>query len=365
MSPSTVVVTGGAGFIGCAIAPGLLASVDRVIAVDSLHPQVHPTSMRPAALPAEVELVVGDVADGATWERVLEATGPGGPELIVHLAAETGTGQSLIQSSRHASANVLGTARMLDALASRGNRPRRIVLASSRAVYGEGAWRRTTGEDAGAVLHPAQRTTASLADAQWDVPGAEPLPMDSRTVRPNPVSVYAVTKLAQEQLLRVWASSFGVEAAILRLQNVYGPGQAMANPYTGIMTLFCRYAREGRSIPLYEDGQVRRDFVLIDDVAAAVLAATLGEAVSPDAIDIGSGQHQTIATAARAIARAYGAPEPHVTGAFREGDVRHAFADITQAREVLGWEPCHDLETGVARLVAWIEDQDEVPPLTA
>lgn len=353
----TALVTGGAGFIGCAISPGLLAAFDRVIAVDSLHPQIHPDRNRPVALPSAVELIVGDVADATTWDEVL---GRVEPDVVVHLAAETGTGQSLTESTRHAQTNVVGTTRMLDALASRGVLPRRIVLASSRAVYGEGAWRRGDG----VAFHPSQRTAASLSTGQWDVPAASPLAMDARTVEPRPVSVYAATKLAQENLLRIWATSFGVEPAILRLQNVYGPGQAMANPYTGIMTLFCRFAREGRSIPLFEDGEVRRDFVLIDDVAAALVAAATSSPVSPTPLDIGSGEVQTIGTAARAVAQAYGAPAPHVTGQFREGDVRHAWADVTAAEEFLApWRPRHDLADGVARLVAWIEAQPEVPAL--
>lgn len=356
MSDRTVVITGGAGFIGCAIAPSLLEDFDRVIAVDSLHPQIHPEGERPAELDERVELIQGDVSDAEVWTRVLDAAGP---EVIVHLAAETGTGQSLTESTRHAQANVVGTTRMLDALAAAGSTPRRIVLTSSRAVYGEGAWQRGDGS----VFHPQQRTAATLEDQQWDFAGAVPLAMDARTVTPNPVSIYAATKLAQEHLLRVWANSFGVEPAILRLQNVYGPGQAMANPYTGIMTLFCRYAREGRSIPLYEDGEVRRDFVLIDDVASAVVAATVSEEVSPYALDIGSGEFQTIGAAARTIAEAYGAPEPHVTGKFREGDVRHAWADIEAATSFLPWKPRYDLSSGVRRLVDWIEAQPSVPPL--
>lgn len=356
MSSRTVLVTGGAGFIGCAIAPGLLEAFDRVVAVDSLHPQIHPTRQRPADLPEQVELIEGDIALAETWERVLADVDP---EVVVHLAAETGTGQSLTESTRHAEANVVGTTRMLDAFAARETRPRRIVLTSSRAVYGEGAWRRGDGE----VFYPAQRTASSLDQGQWDFEDAEPLPMDARRVDPHPVSVYAATKLAQEHLLRVWATSFGVEPAILRLQNVYGPGQAMANPYTGIMTLFCRYAREGRSIPLYEDGEVRRDFVLIDDVAAAVVAAALSDRVSPAALDIGSGEFQTIGTAARTIAAAYGAPKPHVTGTFREGDVRHAWADVAAAQEFLPWTPRYSLAEGVERLTAWIEAQPDVPPL--
>lgn len=353
----TALVTGGAGFIGCAIAPGLLESFERVVAVDSLHPQIHPDRERPADLPDAVELIIGDIAEAATWDRVLDQVSP---DVVVHLAAETGTGQSLTESTRHAEANVVGTTRMFDALARRESLPRRIVLTSSRAVYGEGAWRRADGE----VFYPAQRTAATLGEGQWDFPDAEPLAMDARRVDPHPVSVYAATKLAQEHLLRVWATSFGVEPAILRLQNVYGPGQAMANPYTGIMTLFCRFAREGRSIPLYEDGEVRRDFVLIDDVAAAVVAAAVSEKVSPTALDIGSGEFQTIGTAARTIAQRYGAPEPHVTGKFREGDVRHAWADVSAAQEFLPWSPRYSLEQGVQRLADWIEAQPDVPPLS-
>lgn len=356
MTSRTVLVTGGAGFIGCAIAPGLLREFDRVVAVDSLHPQIHPSRTRPADLPEAVELIEGDIALAETWDRVLAEVEP---EVVIHLAAETGTGQSLTESTRHAEANVVGTTRMLDAFASRDQRPRRIVLTSSRAVYGEGAWKRTGGE----VFYPAQRTAATLGQGQWDFEDAEPLAMDARSVDPHPVSVYAATKLTQEHLLRVWANSFGVEPAILRLQNVYGPGQAMANPYTGIMTLFCRFAREGRSIPLYEDGEVRRDFVLIDDVAAAVVAAAVSEKVSPTALDIGSGEFQTIGTAARLIAQSYGAPEPHITGQFREGDVRHAWADVTAAQEFLPWAPQYSLAQGIERLTAWIEAQPDVPPL--
>jgi dTDP-L-rhamnose 4-epimerase len=185
--------------------------------------------------------------------------------------------------------------------------------------------------------------------------------MEATTVFPAPVSVYAATKLAQEHLLRAWANAFGVEAAVLRLQNVYGPGQSLSNPYTGIMSLFCRMAREGRSIPLYEDGEVRRDFVLIDDVARAVHAAAVSPTVAAEPVDIGSGEHQTIAIAARLIAEHYGAPAPHVTSQFRDGDVRHAWADVARAQSVLGWAPQYDLRAGVTRLAEWIDARPDVP----
>ncbi len=350
----TLLVTGGAGFIGVASAPELVTHFD-VVALDNLHPQIHASGERPEGLHPDVRLVVGDVTDPAAWDALLDEVTP---DVVLHLAAETGTGQSLEEATRHASVNVVGTTQMLDALHRHGVTPRRIVLTSSRAVYGEGAWR---GED-GELSYPGQRDVAMLESGTWDFPGLEPVAMDARTVAPAPVSVYGATKLAQEHIILAWAKSFGVEAVVLRLQNVYGPGQSLTNPYTGIMSLFCRMAMGGRSIPLYEDGDVRRDFVLIDDVAAAVVRAILTDTPPADPVDIGSGEHQTIATAAELIAQRYGAPAPHVTGQFRNGDVRHAWAEIGPARDALGWAPRYDLREGVARLAAWIDEQPGVEP---
>lgn len=352
----TVLVTGGAGFIGTAIAPALTEVFERVVALDNLHPQVHAVPERPASLDPRVELVVGDVTDASTWDALLDTVVP---DTVIHLAAETGTGQSLEESTRHAMTNVVGTTEMLDALNRRDRLPRRVVLTSSRAVYGEGAWERTNGPagDAGEVFYPGQRDLSQLEAGQWDFPDARPTAMAADRVAPAPVSVYGATKLAQEHILRAWALSYGVEAAVLRLQNVYGPGQSLINPYTGIMSLFCRLAKEGRSIPLYEDGEVRRDFVIIDDVARAVVDAATSSRVSPVALDIGSGETQTIATAARLVAERYGAPAPHVTRQFRNGDVRHAWADVSSARTTLGWSPRVSLRDGIAILAGWIDSQ--------
>lgn len=350
-------VTGGAGFIGSAVSAALVASFDRVVAVDNLHPQIHPSSERPDGLHPSVELHVGDVTSREMWDGLLTSVRP---DVVIHLAAETGTGQSLAESARHGSVNVVGTCQMFDALLRHEALPGRIVLTSSRAVYGEGAWERV---DDGEVFYPPQRTRASLENQQWDFPGATPRPMQASTTVPAPVSVYAATKLAQEHLLRVWANSVGVAPVVLRLQNVYGPGQSLINPYTGIMSLFCRMAKAGRSIPLYEDGQVRRDFVLIDDVARAVHAAATSPVPAAEVLDIGSGEDQTIALAAELIAELYGAPAPHVTGQFRDGDVRHAWADVSRAREVLGFVPQHSLRDGVQRLASWIDSQPSIPAL--
>lgn len=356
ISGGVCIVTGGAGFIGTATSAALADSFDRVVAVDNLHPQIHERQERPEALDRRVELVQADVTEAETWDSLLATTRP---DVVVHLAAETGTGQSLSESTRHATVNVVGTSQMLDALLRHDALPSRIVLTSSRAVYGEGAWQ----TDDGAVVYPPQRTRLSLEGGQWDLPGAHPLPMSGLTTFPAPVSVYGSTKLAQEHILRAWANSVGVAPVILRLQNVYGPGQSLANPYTGIMSLFCRMAKAGLSIPLYEDGEVRRDFVIIDDVARAVhAAATVGTApVGP--IDIGAGEHQTIALAAQLIAEHYQAPAPHVTGQFREGDVRHAWADVTRAAEELDWRPRVSLREGIDALATWIDAQEHIPAL--
>lgn len=266
----TVLVTGGAGFIGCAISDALVSEFDRVVVVDNLHPQIHATGQRPEQLNPAAELVVADVTEAKTWDTVLQDVTP---DVVIHLAAETGTGQSLEESTRHAHVNVVGTSQLLDGLNRHGKLPRRIVLSSSRAVYGEGAWKDAHGR----VFYPGQRTSETLDKAQWDFPDASPVAMKASETFPAPVSVYGATKLAQENVLQAWAKSYGVETVILRLQNVYGPGQSLINPYTGIMSLFCRMAMGGKSIPLYEDGEVRRDFILIDDVASAIVAG----AVSP------------------------------------------------------------------------------------
>lgn len=350
---SMCIVTGGAGFIGCALSAALADRFERVIAFDSLHPQIHPSRTRPAALDRRVELVQGDVADSAAWDALLQSVAP---STILHLAAETGTGQSLTEATRHAHVNVNGTAVMLDALARSGQLPKRLVLSSSRAVYGEGAWRSTSD---GSIHYPGQRTPAQLAAGIWDFPGLEAVPATAGETWPAPVSVYGATKLAQEHVMSSWANAFGVELAILRLQNVYGPGQSLANPYTGIVPLFCRIARRGESIPLYEDGAMLRDFILIDDVAEALLRAVDAERPPARPVDIGTGGRLSIADLAEKIAAHYGAPAPHVCAKYRFGDVRHAACRIDDAVAQLGWRPRHDVSAGLSALARWIEQEVE------
>jgi len=352
-SPTTTrecLVTGGAGFIGTSLVPKLLAHYDSVVIVDNMHPQVHGSATEPPELLPGVTFVHGDVTDPAMWQEFLRSHSPAG---VVHLAAETGTGQSLDESTRHAHVNIVGTTVMLDAFGASGQLPERIVLASSRAVYGEGAWVKADGT----VSYPGQRSRAQLDRGEWDFADAVPTAMDARTVQPSPVSVYGATKLAQEHILRSWCAAKGVQLVVLRLQNVFGPGQSLINSYTGIVSLFCRIARDQRAIPLYEDGEVLRDFILIDDVTDALAAAANGSDVAPGPFDIGSGEARSIRELATVVARHYGSPEPVVTGQYRHGDVRHAFASIDNARDGLGWAPSFSFEEGAALVISWVDSQ--------
>ena len=345
-------VTGGAGFIGCAASKALADNFENVVAIDNLHPQVHPKRERPSRLDKRVELIVADVTDQSTWERMLDTYVP---SVVVHLAAETGTGQSLTEATRHANVNVVGTTVMLDAFSRREVLPERIVLSSSRAVYGEGAWASITSED---VVYPGQRSKEMLEGGQWDFPGLRARPFAAVNTHPQPTSVYGATKLAQEQILSAWCVSVGVEAAILRLQNVYGPGQSLSNPYTGIVPFFARLAKNGQSIPVYEDGQIIRDFVYIDDVASALASAAIRGVQSKVPYDIGLGTRTSILELAQLVSQIYAAPSPHINGRFRHGDVRSAACDVERSIADLSWMPSVSLPNGIKELCAWIDAQD-------
>jgi len=343
-------VTGGAGFIGCALSASLANRYSKVIAIDNMHPQIHSSSERPEFLHPSVELVVADITIPETWNKLLSTYTP---NVIYHLAAETGTGQSLMESSRHAEVNILGTTRMLDALSAHGKLPDRIILTSSRAVYGEGGW----VDPKGGISYPGQRTNDMLTNSQWDFPGLSAAPFNASQTLTYPTSIYGATKLSQEQLISCWANAYGVKTGILRLQNVYGVGQSLTNPYTGIVSFFSQMAKSKQSIPLYEDGEVVRDFVYISDVANALILAADSEERS-FIYDVGSGKSITIHELASIISKRYDAPAPHICGKFRNGDVRYASCDIQDTVNALNWNPAVTVESGIEKLCAWIDSSE-------
>ena len=359
MTGRSVLVTGGAGFIGCNLARSLVADGYRVTAVDLLHPQVHGDRRRPALLPEEAELLPADVTHGPAWDAIL---GLVQPDVIVHLAAETGTGQSLTEASRHGRVNVVGTTELVDALTRNGHRPSHLVLASSRAVYGEGEWRSGEG-----VFSPGPRVRDDLAAGRWDPSGphgepAEPVPARAGITPPAPTNIYAATKLAQEHILQAWCSASGTPLSILRLQNVYGPGQSASNAYTGVLLHFARVASSGRAIDVYEDGQILRDFVYVDDVGAALRAAVQRPPTRSRLVDVGGGRASCLLDVAQRVAAIAGAPDPIVSGRFRDGDVRAASCSLDAAHRELEWTPAWELETGLRRLVAWMRQEATVGP---
>ena len=353
-----VLITGGAGFIGCKVSKLLLQGGDQVVVFDSLHPQVHTRAGLPPDMPKGVEFVPGDVTVASNWQTLLKFCRP---DAVIHLAAETGTGQSLTEAHRHAAVNVTGTAHLLDALNNAGHVPKQMLLTSSRAVYGDGAWR----DSKGSVFYPTGRSRAALEKKQWNPVGpsgaaAEPIPNSATQTHPNPISIYGATKLAQEHLMATWCRAFNSGLSVLRLQNVFGPGQALGNPYTGVLTLFAQLARDKKVLDIYEDGEIIRDFVHVEDVVQAIVAALARPPQALRTLDIGSGKPTTIAAVAKEMARQCGAPEPVVSGKFRDGDVRAASCSIDDARQSLGYEPKWSLEAGLESLIQSVDEARRV-----
>jgi dTDP-L-rhamnose 4-epimerase len=356
-----VLITGGAGFIGTALAHALAPNAAEVVLLDSLHPDVHGNDPQPPGI-AGTRFVHGDVTSPQVWQELLREFSP---TTIVHLAAETGTGQSLSEATRHGHVNVVGTTTMLDALFRSSERPGHIVIASSRAVYGEGQWR-----SAGQTYYAEPRTHEDLTKSQWDPlsPSGNPavsLPSQAGRTEPRPTNVYAATKLAQENVLTAWAAATGTALSVLRLQNVYGPGQSLINSYTGILALFSRLAVSQEQIDLYEDGCAIRDFVYVGDVVQAMVRALNSPPQRRRVIDIGSGTATTLARVAEIMVSQESAPTPVISGKFREGDVRAASCDATAAMAEIGYEPNWTLESGLAELLNWVRSELVAVPIDA
>jgi dTDP-L-rhamnose 4-epimerase len=347
---SAVLVTGGAGFIGSHLVDELLRRGERVRVLDNLDPLAHAAS-GPAHLSPDAELLVGDLRDGEEVRRALARV-----DRVFHLGGVVGNGESMVNVRRAVDANSAGTATLLEEVLARRDRIRRVVVASSMVVYGEGAY---ACPEHG-LAFPASRGEAQLRRREWEprcprcdselaaVPTSEDAPL-------RPTSVYGVTKRDQEELALVLGRAYGLETVALRYLNVYGPRQALDNPYTGVAAIFAARLLSGRRPLIFEDGQQVRDLVHVSDVARATAAAMEAPAAPGHAINVATGARVRVIELARELAGALGSPlEPEVTGEYRAGDIRHCFADVTRARELLGFEVSRRMADGLPELAAWV-----------
>jgi dTDP-L-rhamnose 4-epimerase len=347
-----VLITGGAGFIGSHLADALIARGDAVRVLDAMLPQVHGDAERPAYLDPEIELDRGDVRDRGAVERALE-----GVDMVVHLAARVGVGQSMYEVSEYVDTNTRGTAVLLETLSE--HPVGRLVVASSMSVYGEGLYRDEDGER----HDDAERTLEQLRLGRWeplDDAGRSLTPVPtSEDKRPSLSSVYALGKYDQECLALMLGGAYGIPTVALRFFNVYGPRQALSNPYTGVLAIFAARLLNRRAPMIFEDGHQRRDFVHVSDVVHGCLRALDAEDVAGAVFNVGSGVSSSVLEIAHRLAETLDEPglEPEVTGRARVGDIRHCFADITRARVALGYAPAVPLERGLEDLASWLEGQ--------
>jgi dTDP-L-rhamnose 4-epimerase len=354
-----ILVTGGAGFIGLHMVRRLLQEGCTVAVLDNFSPQVHGAKQElPGDLVDHVELYRADVRDEDAVSKALANR-----DAVVHLAAETGTGQSMYEITRYQDVNLGGTAAVLNAVV---NKPRlsvcKVVVASSRAIYGEGKYRcREHG-----IVYPTGRTLDRLKSKIYEpvcpicdiVCAPEPTGEDSPA---NPLSFYGLTKRVQEEMIFMFAQAGKFSACALRFQNVFGPGQSLSNPYTGILAIFSNLVRSGSPIRVFEDGQESRDFIFIDDAVEATWRCLASESSAVETFNVGTGKRTTVLEAAKEIVHYFQSRTPIlITGAFRQGDIRHNFADLTKVRKCLGFEPRFSFREGLHRFLDWAFAQSDV-----
>jgi dTDP-L-rhamnose 4-epimerase len=347
-------VTGGAGFIGSHLVDRLLADGIEVRILDSLDAQVH--EGRPEYLAADAELVVGDVRDADVVSRSLA-----GVDRVVHLAAAVGVGQSMYEIERYTSVNAIGAAVLLEQVLEVRDRIEKLVVASSMSIYGEGLYRCDTEQ---IEIAPPPRSDEQLAARDWEVRcpscGDKLRPLPTPETKPlAPDSIYAVGKRDHEEMFRAFGRAYRVPVTALRFFNVYGPRQALSNPYTGVAAIFASRLLNGRPPVVFEDGRQTRDFVHVSDIVRGALAALEPGAAVDRALNLGTGQAVSVLDVAQALGDGLGVDvEPEIRGEYRAGDIRHCFSDISLARAELGYEPQVSFEDGTRELVGWLAEQE-------
>ena len=356
-----VLITGGAGFIGSNLALRLLRENFEVTVLDNLSPQIHgddPDTTSPLyrSIKNELKFIKGTVTSKTDWQKAIADN-----QIIVHFAAETGTGQSMYEIARYTEVNIQGTALMLDFLANNPHQVEKVVIASSRSIYGEGKY---YAEEPDQYVYPKHRTSAYMDAGDFEVkyPGCKDqlkLVATDEDSKIHPSSVYGITKQNQEQMIMTVCPTIGIAPVAFRYQNVYGPGQSLSNPYTGILSIFSTLIKNGKAINIFEDGLESRDFVFIDDVVNATYLGITKEAANNEIFNVGTGVAVDVMTVAKVLVEKYNKPVPlNITGNYRLGDIRHNFADITKISSVLGFKPTVDFEMGIGAFSNWVNGQE-------
>jgi dTDP-L-rhamnose 4-epimerase len=354
-----ILITGGAGFIGSHLALQLIEKGFKIRVLDTLSEQIHGTNPEETSplyksILNKVEFIKGTVTSTADWGNALE-----GQDAVVHFAAETGTGQSMYEVERYTNVNIQGTALLLDILTNKPHQIKKVVIASSRSIYGEGKYiSETLGE-----VYPSHRSDVDMKGGDFEVnyPGAGKLKLvaTDEASKIHPSSVYGITKQVQEQLVLNVCGAIGVAAVAFRYQNVYGPGQSLTNPYTGILSIFSNRIRANQKINIFEDGLESRDFVFIDDVVEATIAGLTKDEANNQVFNVGTGVPTTVLQVANSLMKYFGIEVPYeISGMYRIGDIRHNFADITRLQTLLGITPKVGFDEGIEKFVAWVQKQN-------
>jgi dTDP-L-rhamnose 4-epimerase len=359
---SKILITGGAGFIGSNLALHLCTKGYEVTVLDSLSEQIHgndpdKTSPLYQSIKDKVRFIRGSVTSRNDIEKAIEDI-----EIIVHLAAETGTGQSMYQIENYVNVNIGGTGLLLDILINKKTKVRKFVIASSRSIYGEGKY---FSEELGFV-YPKHRTASKMDTGFFEVtyPGTNKellLVATDEESKIHPSSVYGITKQNQEQMVMTVCPTIGIDAVAFRYQNVYGPGQSLTNPYTGILSIFSTLIKSGKPLNIFEDGKESRDFVFIDDVISATTLGIEKSEANNQIYNVGKGKPIDVITVAKELCKNYGIEcSLNISGNYRLGDIRHNYADLTKIKRELGFEPLYDFETGIALFTDWVNHQEIV-----
>lgn len=357
-----ILITGGAGFIGSNLALALLKKGHQVTVLDNLSEQIHgknpeETSPLYLSIKDEVHFIKGTVACRETLrEAIADNT------IIVHLAAETGTGQSMYEIQHYTDINIGATALLLDILTNEKHSVKKVVVASSRAIYGEGKYYNKTKNT---FVYPLQRTDEDMQKGDFEVKDPEnhsdklELVATTEDSIIHPTSVYGITKQVQEQLVMTVCPTIGIAGVAFRYQNVYGPGQSLKNPYTGILSIFSTQIKNGNGINIFEDGKETRDFVFISDVVDATVLGIEKETANNHVFNVGTGIATDVITVATELSNNYGIQVPiTISGNYRLGDIRHNYADITKARQLLGFEPKVSFKEGLKQFTDWVNTQE-------